>query len=338
MRLILVFLTLILCLSGTELLLRVYFPRYKLAADTSMQKDYYRLFRRIPFEKKTYFHPDKKTEHTVSYNKLGLRQSSEFELKSTKKTLGFFGDSFLENLRLPTPFILTELLSKALPQFNVLNFGIEGYGIDQSYLFWKASPVKVDHVFYLFIENDLRDIFQSKLFSLDSKGNLALSIQEPSMLKQFLGKFYLTYFFIESYYLVLRKMEKHSEYRGVLDSKTSYFKKDVLEKRLERIEDRMAIRIPEDKKEATVAIFKKILAKWKEEVLKSGASFSVIIGPSLIDLKRSKALIDSSYNILYLSKKGNKDHFFKNDGHWNELGNKVAAEAITKWIKSDKAF
>ena len=94
-------------LSLCEAALRVFHPRYQIAANPPQ---------RIYRWSTEYRHPDTGAKHLVAYNNLGSRQHRNFHERDLAGAvnLAFFGDSFTENLRLPAHHAFTEVLDHLL--------------------------------------------------------------------------------------------------------------------------------------------------------------------------------------------------------------------------------
>ena len=132
-----------------EAMLRTLYPKYEYAAEARFQADSLRITTRPPNARRTVHHPDTRAPHLVIYNNHGMRQHRNFELHDLKDAtnVGFFGDSYMENMGLPGPYSFTEpldyLLNRSGRAFNVLNFGQSGYGTDQSFLAYKYAAISV---------------------------------------------------------------------------------------------------------------------------------------------------------------------------------------------------
>ena len=178
----------VLCLAVVEVSLRMFYPKYEYAANADFNWDTSRIWRRKSNSHYTRNHPDTGRAHAVYHNNLTLRQHRNFEEQElrTAVNLGFFGDSYTENLRLPAPYSFTELtdylLNTRVPQFNTLNLGVDGYGTDQSFLYYLDFKYakELDYVFYVFCTNDLRNIYENNIYALDERGGLVRSQVPPS--------------------------------------------------------------------------------------------------------------------------------------------------------------
>jgi hypothetical protein len=120
------------CAGVIELGLRLAYPKYASAAAGEYDRDMLRIWSPRPNRRVTLSHPDTGVEHPVVYNDRALRQSRRFPNLEGAINVGVFGDSYTENVGLPAMHIFTELLDYLLNEtgrrFNVLNFGVNGYG------------------------------------------------------------------------------------------------------------------------------------------------------------------------------------------------------------------
>ena len=157
-RLILVLMGTLLGLGMAEIGVRFFVPRYIEPTKAVYDEDAARLRRRQPNISTSQSHPDSHETHFVTCNALGMRQhrSISVEPAADQIRIGLFGDSFAENIRLPVSYSLSEVLDYLLRQqtdrVTVLNFGVDSYGPDQSYLSYMHSPPAehLDQVVYVF--------------------------------------------------------------------------------------------------------------------------------------------------------------------------------------------
>jgi len=94
---------------------------------------------------------------TVKNNKDGFRDIDHN--KKTKKRILFLGDSFVWGYDVEQHERFTEKLQALLPNWEVLNLGVSGYGTDQEYILiqkWFRN-YKPDVVVLVFCQNDWKD-------------------------------------------------------------------------------------------------------------------------------------------------------------------------------------
>ena len=336
-KLLLISVSTLFALGTFELGLRLLYPKFQYAAESDYLHDDQRIWSRNPNSIYRRLHPDNGEYHYVYHNNLALRQHRDFseeDLKTSTNT-GFFGDSFTENLRLPGPYSFSEpldyLLNETGQNFNTLNFGVDGYGTDQSFLSYKhfLYKNKLDYVFYIFTANDLRNIYENGIFYLDEQGNLqGTPIDKPSLPVRILSKFHLTYLVVESIENVFLKTSdynKRVDLDAFLDHSKTYHNEiaDSIERNLLK-DDNLSPEL-----EQSINIFNTILRKWKSEVEISGGRFNVVLLPRATESIAAKLIDLDEAHIIDLFGLFNatienyeyKDFFFLNDGHWNEAAN-----------------
>ena len=130
-------LALVLSLGLAEGVLRVARPELGVLVENAFLENSSRIFATSRNTRQNVPHPDWKKEHTIHYNNLGLKQCREFVVPKPPGVtrIGFFGDSFTENVFMPTQYSFTEpldfLLNRTGGRFEVLNFGTSGYAVSQ---------------------------------------------------------------------------------------------------------------------------------------------------------------------------------------------------------------
>ena len=302
--------SLVVGLSLCEVALRVFHPRYEYAANPPQ--------RTYPYWRSEHRHPDTGAKHLVAYNNLGSRQHRNFHERDLAGAvnLGFFGDSFTENLRLPAHHSFTEVLdyllngaAESLPahgDFNVLNFGIDDTGPAEQYLLWRGLEVKrcLRHVFYVYMSNDVANMRHAAA----AGARLAERRQSP-LGSAPLSRLHLTYLALD----VWRRLDGESvrPFNSVQYSKA-------------------------------LAAFESVLRRWRREVEAGGGAFHVVLLPTpeggswyrrlewpsswrVADLPRcfDEAIPDFDY----------ADWRFANDSHWNEAANMVAARCLYRHLE-----
>ena len=85
-------------------------------------------------------------------------------------------------------------------RFNTLNFGVVGYGTEQSLLRYEnfGYAENLDYVFYIFTRNDLENIYNTDLFYLDESGKLARkeALGSPWWM-QFVSRLHISYLLLD---------------------------------------------------------------------------------------------------------------------------------------------
>ena len=169
-------------LAVCEVGLRLFHPKYEdVARYDKYRVDESRLWAPIPNTSRYRAHPDTGLRHPIIYNSFGSRQHRQFDVDVLKQAenVAVFGDSYTENNRIEAQYSFTEVLDFLLNlqgdrDFNVLNFGVDGYGPGQEFIWYEqfAHRDDLDHVLYVFCNNDIEDFHSRRLFSLDESGDL----------------------------------------------------------------------------------------------------------------------------------------------------------------------
>lgn len=116
------------------------------------------------------------------YNSIGVRSEKEFDVIKPEGVtrIAFFGDSFVHGNDFPLEDSMPYNLDLMLPdsKYEVMNFAVSGYGIDQAYLRWKSAgqEYKPDIVFIGFqAENCNRNLnIVSQLYFLRSSPKIKI--------------------------------------------------------------------------------------------------------------------------------------------------------------------
>ncbi len=304
-------------------------------------------------------HPDLDYEVEIVFNDFNIRNHHGVTLKDVEafqgNLIGVFGDSMTENRRIDDEFTFTSLLNESLkPDFVVLNFGVDGYGLDQSYLKYLdfKGRSKLSHVFYIFSKNDLRNIYENQLFDFSSNKIGEPTVHRINPFIEVARKFHVIYLFRDSYARLKAKMTNESYTSASLNKKIQRkFGPNELKQRTGRYHDEYADSIAKDylsdaPSKSTLEWarrFRKLLEAWRSEVTSSGQHFVIFVVPARITTDLAKKLFGQQfaaqtvYMIDYFPE-GYQSFKFENDNHWNEKGNLRVAQAITDWGVSAKMW
>jgi hypothetical protein len=335
-----------------ELLLRTFSARYEEAASGRYREDLFRIKSRVPNLATTRENPDTGRRHPVIYNGLAMRQHREIPPRKAEGEVrvGIFGDSFTENLGVDAPYSYTEVLDYLLNlhprRFTVLNFGIVGYGTDQSYEYYRSSPYArdLDVVVYQFCTNDLRNLYENGLFELDSAGELARKPVPPRPLWMALAsRLHLTYLFLEIRERFRKEPEdlgddvREDPGEGVAPLGENLVRRQMrLQQRArahdetaDAIQDEWREELPSERALYYEALLRAIVERWRNDVEASGGRFCVLLPPRAEEA-RAEGRILGGFEVANLWNElrvhGDLSRFFfAKDGHWNELGNLFAA-------------
>jgi len=281
-------------------------------------------------------HPDLNTKHYLYYDQNGVKNTSKITTNKKKNIIGFFGDSFTENVGVAKEYDLVNILDKSVKKFNFVNYGIEGFSLDQAFLrYYKYKNHNIDTVIYICHTDDYPRYNIIK--NMKEDGTFQINEYKHNRFKKIIGKLNLTYLVLDSYYRLKFIIKKKNFYKNksYLEHKiNNFFSNSIVANILENTNPK---EISEDKRNKLENNFIKMINLFNNEVVKSGREFYVIVYPSKknINLFNNKKL--RNLNIFYLKKNVlDKKYKFKNDGHWNEYGNLEVSSQILEILKNEK--
>ena len=343
-------------LSLCEVSLRLFYPRYRELAEAQFEKDALRVWARAPNSRGSHVHPDTRLSHSLLHNNFGLRQHRDFREAdlAVAANIGFFGDSFTENVRMAAPYSFTEpldyLLNLQPGRFNVLNFGVEGYGTDQSFLHYEhfRHAGDLDHVFYVYFDNDLTDIRASGLFHLDDERRLAqVEALEGSWWAPLVSRLHVTYLVLDAIGRTTFFAELAVKNKEYLDRRSrdraANLSLDLSRFVAPSMDDRQSL----DDRRISLEIFRQLIRRWKNLVEDNGGTFSIVFlpippQPFVADLIRTENIEVIDLNACFNDNDPahsqtpwdvESSYRFKNDLHWNEAGNSLAAVCLYRALE-----
>ena len=333
-----VLLALLLC----EAALRTFFPKYRGVAEGRLQPDDMRIYASPPNVRDWRVHPDTGRGHPFHTNNMGLHQHRDFSdadiLSAT--TVGVFGDSFVRGGYFDAPYAFTEPLDYLLNldgEFTVLNFGVWAYGPAQSYFTYRSFHARehLDYVLFVYFGgNDLYDLVGNRLFDLDDDGRLRRrEVRGSAWWVPLASKLHLTYLALDATGslapYVASRAEELREWRRLTNVGPP----------------------PSSSPASTMGleVFRQLIARWRAEVEESGGRFFVVLLPTHPDYPRVRPLLAETgvrlvdLNACYARRdEGHRErawqespYRFENDGHWNELGNRLAAACLDERLRRE---
>lgn len=340
-------------LAACEVGLRLFHPKYEdVFRYGRYQADESRVWAPIPNTSRYKTHPDTGARHPVIYNDFGSRQHRRFDGRALEQAenIAFFGDSFAENSGIEAQYSFTEVLDFLLNlrgdrSFNVLNFGVDGYGLGQEFVWYRQFPHRddLDQVLYVFCDNDIVNFHHRRLFSLDDSGNLVANVAvERSALVEALFGLHFTH-------LVRDFLQRLPLSRSPV---TSLHPKELSLDGIEPIHlisQRIMRRkehddpSPGDALDDSIAAFQTVLAHWRDLVEAEGGKFRVVVLPYLTR-GSVQGVFPAHLDVVYLAECFNDaiPHFdyadwsFRSqDTHWNEAGNMVAADCLYRFLEEE---
>ena len=341
-----------------ELFLRFGYHRYQyVVSPLSEVWNAERYFSLVPNSVSFAENPDSGKKHWVIYNNLGLRQHRDFDERLLEKSQNFayFGDSFIENRRIEAQFSISEIVDFVLNEksgpVNVLNFGVDGYGPDQEFIYYSGLKAKdrLKFVFYFFCSNDLQDISNNKLFTLGPGGDL-IPQKAPTQSRtiKLFSQFHMTYLVIEAYQKLTAMIQNQAQTSfptNLLDQQVAEthakLQKNLKSSELQKIRHQLRLK----KVPANWDLLLSILDHWQREVQSHGGQFFVVLLPRQIEAD-SEIFFPEQFEVINLRQLMIKDNEnfdlkgiqFKRDSHWNEKGNLMAAYYLIKTLSKRKVI
>ena len=336
-RLCLVVVSVLLAALLCEAALRLFLPKYRNVAEGRLQADELRIYAPAPNTRDWRVHPDTRQRHPVHTNNLALRQHRDFSDADlvAATTVGVFGDSFVQGNYMDAPYVFTEPLDYLLNldgNFTVLNFGVNGYGPAQSYFTYRSFRAREDLDYVLFVYfggNDLIDLAQNGLFDLDDSGLLRRrEVRGSAWWVPFAAKLHLTY-------LALDAVGRLAPYTAAVTTEL-------------RAAWALRRNLPADRLGASAELLAQLIAHWRREVEESGAKFLVVLLPTQPDFPLVRPLLaEAGVGVVdlnacydsrgegYRSRWRESPHRLKNDSHWNEHANRLAAACLDDRLRRE---
>ena len=324
-------------LSLSEVSLRFFYPRYRDLAEAQFENDALRIWARTRNWRDSIVHPDTRLPHSLFHNNFGLRQHRDFREAdlAAAANIGVFGDSSTENVRMAAPYSFTEPLDYLLnlqgDRFNVLNFGVDGYGTGQSLLHYEhfRRAEGLDRVLYVHHHSDLSDIYAHGLFHLDEEGRLAQVEARRAWWAPLVRGLHVTYLVLD---VIGRTRRSYN--RDAHMSMVRVFRSDR--------SDELSLDA-----QRTLEIFRQLIRRWKNLVEDNGGAFSIVLLPDIpspsyvVDLIRAEDIevidlyacfndVDPAHS---QTSWGESPYRFRNDSHWNETGNSLAAVCLYRALE-----
>ena len=337
--------SIIICLAGAELWLRLTRPQYEYAAKSAAVRHHSRLWENPRSYCYWRRHPDTDQNLLVIHNSLGFRQHREFSARKEKGTIriGFFGDSYTANLRIESQYSFTEpldyLLNKTGRRFEVMNFGVDAYGTEQIYLQYlqDGTLLNLDMVFYVFCFNDLADIHKTDLLATGPGGEIRSKLRPKTrLLTRLASRLYLTSLYLEARPFVaqakaqLGRFEHGEELKekGLGGAKRHDY---------QEVSNDFSKNIIGPKAEETLAWFFTLVKEMDHVAASRGASFYVVTLPKNQESNLDRFLEEQGVDYLSLADGfrqnfSREDYTFERDPHWNEEGNKLTAIMLFDFI------
>src|SRR3989344_2278016 len=283
----------------------------------------------------------------IKINSQGLRDEEINLLKQEGVTrIAVVGDSFIEGLQVPLEVTSTKILQRMLIDANekvqVINFGVSGFGLDQKYLYIKNRVLKYhpDIVVLFLASNDLDDIKKNNVV-FEEKGQLKFRLLPIDSKLVRLTKGILRNLYLANLFFVAMQNNKVNLPNSQLPIEYYLLRGNI------PLEDVNYMNIA-----------KKLILLSEEETVSEHSHIILVIGADRLQVDKAKIrILEEKYlkselnteffnselvsfasenNIEFLdllpifkeeSLKGNT-LYFNYDGHWNETGHRVVAQAL----------
>jgi hypothetical protein len=352
-NLALVFVSALLALVLAEGVLRFALPRYEYAAASVHERDAGRLIVRRPGARYTRPHPDSGVRHEVIHNNLALHQHRDVqERKPLGQTrIGIFGDSFTENVRVAAPHAFGEVLDFLLNRVSarpleVLNFGVDGYATDQSWLYYENAETarNLDVVLYVFAANDVRGLYENALLRLGPDGELErLAAPRVAWWIPWVSRLHITYLALD----VRSRLAGAGSGDDFYDPMETRVVEQMRNERDERTRDVVSDAIATDFKEGRVSprsrewvdLLQHLLRRWRADVEAHGGRLYVVLLPrpkeGLAEPIFAGLPVINLWREFEARGWSEEPWRFANDPHWNELGNARAATVLYERLARD---
>jgi hypothetical protein len=328
-------------------------PRYEYAAASVHERDAGRLIVRTPGSRYTRPHPDTGARHVVIHNNLALRQHRDLQPRKPlgETRIGVFGDSFTENVRLPAPHGFTEvldfLLNRVSPRpVEVLNFGVDGYATDQSWLYYESAEAArgLDVVLYVFAANDVRGLYENALLRLDEDGEIVrLPAPHVAWWIPWLSRLHVTYLALD----VRSRLARPGTGDDFYDPMEARVVERMRDERDARTRDPVSGAIADDFKQGVVSessrewvdLLQRLVRRWRDDVEAGGGRFYVVLLPrakeGLAEPLFAGTPVINLWREFQARGWSEEPWRFANDPHWNELGNARAATVLYERLARD---
>ena len=293
-------------------------------------------------------HPDLQYKVLIRYDSSSVRNHSSRETSEKDGIIGVFGDSFTENIRVQDRFTFTSILdSLTTSEYSVVNFGVDAYGLEQSYLRYKENKdLNFRRVVYMMYGNDLSDLYENNIAYFDGERILFRVQQSPNLWRRTAGQLRLTYLILNGYYQAKALVEPaFGSARVALDSywdrsadgARAAWREQRQRRRMEGIGHHMLRDFlgnsPSVRALEYGRLYREILSQWRREVEASGAKFTIVVHPEKGTTRLAEKMrLKDSFDVIRLADylPEFEDIKFENDGHWNEVGNIMAAKNLAE--------
>ena len=266
-------------------------------------------------------HPDLDLIVENYFDQEGVKNYNQILTSNKKNIIAFFGDSYTENISIVKEFEFSNILNSKIKNFQIVNYGVGGYNLEQSlirYLKYKSHDIK--YVIFFMMPGDH---FERNLIEFDENEKIKISQPEFNFLFRILGKLNISYLIMDAYfnfrYYFLNFHKTNRKNYPILYANKVY---SEFYTKHERKEDD----------------FDKIIKYFNQSSKENDAKFILLLYPSekmieYVEKKMKNELNKIDYYVLD-KELLESEYLFKNDSHWNELGNIYFAKYLINILKN----
>ncbi len=266
-------------------------------------------------------HPDLDLIVENYFDQEGVKNYNQILTSKKKNIIAFFGDSYTENISIVKQFEFSNILNSKIKNFHIVNYGVGGYNLEQSfirYLKYKSHDIK--YVIFFMMPGDH---FERNLIEFVENDKIKITEPDFNLFFKILGKLNISYLVIDAYFNYKYIFQNYHK-TGKENYPTLYANKVYSEFYT--------------KHEGKEDDFDKILKYFNKTSIENGAKFILLLYPSETMINYVKDRLKPELNNIdyYVLDKNliEKNFIFKNDSHWNELGNIYFAKNLIEILKN----
>jgi hypothetical protein len=269
-------------------------------------------------------HPDLHYVNSNYFDLEGVKNKKKIITSKKKNIIGMFGDSMIENYAVNPEFDFSNILNTKIINYEVVNYGVGGYQAEQVFLrYIKYKDHDFKYVFYFFMPGDQESY---GLLTFNDNGEYIINKIKINPVFKILGKLNITYLSINSF-LNFRSL--------IYDEYTSIEKNNYAQLLANRIAKKQLKSEGKD-----IMHFSRLIEIFQKNVESNNAKFFVILYPDSDHINYFKDALKLrnlkvEYFILDEKLMTEKKFQFKNDSHWNELGNLEFAKNIEFFLNNN---
>jgi lysophospholipase L1-like esterase len=265
------------------------------------------------------------------YNNLGWRDEDVIPRRSSGPRVVMLGDSFVESLEVQYDKIYHNQLERRLQKSlednpEVIVLGMAGYGTSQELLAFRKykNIADADIVLTVFYTgNDFEDNQRKQYAYLNRDGALVFPDNQPPSYRV-------------RYMQFRRWLYEHSQ--------LVYFVKNSAESLMAIDFSPPSHEVAGESARYQEMITHKLLLQTRSEVENAGATYGVVVIPSLIEVREGDLTkvelvagwcAEHDIPALDLSTVLSEDHYLQEEGHFNHAGHALVAEEIFRFLKSE---